>query len=148
MQRYTVFVMFRVPSIIILFVIKLQKRIRNMKNSQKTLKLVPDRSPFDNMIIRPHRSPRLKPILINPHPVLKISRSAGSLRDKIVLPPIPRIRINFKPPKPDRVSIQTPRFKVTSEKHPSSTRHFRELSFGDIEENVESLGDLMKKYGK
>ena len=150
-----------------------------MKSRKCELNLPNETDPFLNMIVRPNRSPVLKPVVVTSRSQLQISRSAGSLREKFKLPPISsssRKTQEFQmPPGYDRSSINTPNFKISTKKvevkkifgkqvpkppfHETNRgkkvvnqtkRDFKgllaDVSFGDVDEKVGGLNEMMKKY--
>ena len=124
-----------------------------MKSSKNKLVIPNNQDPFNHMIMRPHKSPQLKPVIIDSRKCIKISRSAGSIREKIVLPPITS-RAKANHPAFDRISIKTPDFRVSAGKLPrkcieqSNKNYFpiNDISFGDIDENIGGLNNIMNKY--
>lgn len=107
--------------------------------------------PFSNMVIGPNRSPILKPVVVHNQDVLKVSRSAGSIRDRIKLPPLVHPRSTRAA---DRNTIQTPCFRITTkhkyhndiENKSIKSIGDQDMSFGDIDEQVGGLNDIMRKY--
>ncbi|OMJ67749.1 hypothetical protein SteCoe_35013 [Stentor coeruleus] len=108
--------------------------------------------PFSNMIMRPNKSPVLKPVVVQNRDILQISRSAGSIRDRIKLPPIVTPLTTRAA---DRNSLKTPCFRIKSKK--SRTHNDKDIkikknideldmSFGDVDEQIGGLNDIMKKY--
>jgi hypothetical protein len=107
--------------------------------------------PFSNMVVRPNRSPLLKPVVVHNRDVLKVSRSAGSIRDRIKLPPLVQPRSTKAA---DRNTIQTPYFRITTkQKYRNEIENKsikvigeQDMSFGDIDEQAGGLNDIMRKY--
>lgn len=147
-----------------------------MNRSKQGIVLAVETDPFQNMIMRPNKSPVLKPVVVSSRSQLQVSRSAGSLREKFKLPPLSTSRKtqNFVLPF-DRANIHTPHFKITSkisEGRSQQTKHKHkppvaeifhrnkkpnhiendfiafpgDVSFGDVEENVGGLNERMRKY--
>ncbi|OMJ78767.1 hypothetical protein SteCoe_21341 [Stentor coeruleus] len=107
--------------------------------------------PFSNMVVRPNRSPLLKPVVVHNRDILKVSKSAGSIRDRIKLPPLVHPRSTKAA---DRNTIQTPYFRITTKyknHNDTETKSIKsigdqDMSFGDIDEQAGGLNDIMRKY--
>ncbi|OMJ81464.1 hypothetical protein SteCoe_18082 [Stentor coeruleus] len=104
------------------------------------------------MVMRPNKSPVLKPVVVQNRDILKISRSAGSIRDRIKLPPIVTPLTTRAA---DRNSLKTPCFRITGKKNKTYNDRDSKLnkkiedldmSFGDVDEKIGGLSDIMKKY--
>lgn len=94
-----------------------------MKQRKQELALSYETDPFLNMLIRPNRSPVLKPVVCS-RSHMQVSRSAGSLREKFKLPPIvcPRRSTNFQATSDsDRMNLKTPNFKVSTKRSEAQT---------------------------
>ena len=123
-----------------------------MKHTQNRLVFSNYKDPFADMIIRPHKSPRLHAVLIDSRNCLKISKSAGSIRDRIVLPPLLPSKNKGDTAKFDRIKLQTPDFNINQKKNyvrepqKEKVKPPEDLSFGDLDEKVEGLNFIMKKY--
>ena len=147
-----------------------------MKRIKQGKILASETDPFQNMILRSNKSPLLKPVVVSSRSHLQVSSSAGSLRERLKLPPVctSRKTQNFTLAF-DRANIHTPHFKMTTKingnrSQPAKNKHkppvveiFNQnkkpnyieseflafpgdVSFGDLEENVGGLSERMKKY--
>ena len=123
--------------------------------TRKRLIMKPARSPFDNMILREHKTPKLRPILISPKEKHKESHSAGNSRDKIVLPPLiirnnssNRIKTNREVFIAQDCNLAAGCFSRIKLCEPTKKTYLEEneISFGDIEERPGGLSELMRKY--
>ena len=124
-----------------------------MNPYRKRLIISAEPDPFCNMIIRTNRSPRLKPVIVTAHECLKISKSAGSIRNKVVLPPMISNQSFKNLQKSERNTLKTPYFKASGNKFAKNSFELNknacfehDLSFGDIDEKVGGLNDIMNKY--
>lgn len=111
--------------------------------------------PFSNMVYKNSKSPTLKPVYIkHSRRILKNSKSEEKISGLGILPPISSKypKKYFQPKMSDRLSIKTPNFPNNSTKNKQfninnlSEHKNQDLSFGEVDEKIESINSIIVKY--